>query len=340
MGLKKIAQFLGFSLNEEEIQSIVDKSTFTVMKQKASETHGAFGDIFFRKGTFYCGKEFTCVFCVLVCVHACVCMCVFKICVIECYAPAPNEWSPGLQPPPAPVFWQATNKASVILVRKVLYLNSAPPPLAPLLWLQGRGHGLFFPGTCILHFEGFPVVRAPLRLLLHTESVVSSLWYPHLVSTMNEGKRFWVSNSQATWYYFQCVCLCFLTWLWISYIMSSVTSLLGTFPKYSRSETAVCGKRTFSFPLCDVFLNWNGCSGASCPTGGCMCCPSVHVQPFQWYKYPRDLSERDNSTNAAVPSELLKKLQPFPSGEPEADFWWNDFLKVRLRNPNMTHWKY
>ncbi|XP_060098424.1 sulfotransferase 6B1-like [Heteronotia binoei] len=49
--LKKIAEFLGFSLNEEEIQTIVDKSTFTAMKQKASETHGAFGDILFRKGS-------------------------------------------------------------------------------------------------------------------------------------------------------------------------------------------------------------------------------------------------------------------------------------------------
>ncbi|XP_015262340.1 PREDICTED: sulfotransferase 6B1-like [Gekko japonicus] len=51
VGLKKIAQFLGFFLNEEEVQNIVDKSTFTAMKQKASETHGSFGNIFFRKGT-------------------------------------------------------------------------------------------------------------------------------------------------------------------------------------------------------------------------------------------------------------------------------------------------
>ncbi|XP_077203210.1 sulfotransferase 6B1-like [Paroedura picta] len=51
VGLKKIAQFLGFSLNEEEIQSIVDKSTFAAMKQKGSETHGEFGDILFRKGS-------------------------------------------------------------------------------------------------------------------------------------------------------------------------------------------------------------------------------------------------------------------------------------------------
>ncbi|KAL8185947.1 UNVERIFIED_CONTAM: hypothetical protein K2H54_060197 [Gekko kuhli] len=51
VGVKKIAQFLEFSLNEEEVQSIVDKSTFRAMKQKASETHGAFGNILFRKGT-------------------------------------------------------------------------------------------------------------------------------------------------------------------------------------------------------------------------------------------------------------------------------------------------
>nr|XP_056709940.1 sulfotransferase 6B1-like [Euleptes europaea] len=51
VGLKEIAQFLGFSLSEEEIQSVVEKSTFTAMKEKASETHGTFGDILFRKGS-------------------------------------------------------------------------------------------------------------------------------------------------------------------------------------------------------------------------------------------------------------------------------------------------
>lgn len=51
MGLKKIAKFLGFSLNEEEIQNVAEKISFKVMKEKSSETHGSFGDTFFRKGT-------------------------------------------------------------------------------------------------------------------------------------------------------------------------------------------------------------------------------------------------------------------------------------------------
>lgn len=103
MGLKKIAQFLGFSLNEEEIQSIVDKSTFTAMKQKASETHGAFGDILFRKGTFQWGKEFICIFqsdhyipCEPDLMH--------ERCIIEYYAPDPCGQSPRLQHIPA-LFW-------------------------------------------------------------------------------------------------------------------------------------------------------------------------------------------------------------------------------------------
>ncbi|XP_066479059.1 sulfotransferase 6B1-like [Tiliqua scincoides] len=51
LGLKKIAKFLGFSLTEEEIKSVAEKSSFKAMKEKSSETHGSFGDTFFRKGT-------------------------------------------------------------------------------------------------------------------------------------------------------------------------------------------------------------------------------------------------------------------------------------------------
>ncbi|XP_053139676.1 sulfotransferase 6B1-like isoform X1 [Hemicordylus capensis] len=51
LGLKKIAKFFGFSLTEEEIQSVAEKSSFKAMKEKGSETHGVYGDVFFRKGT-------------------------------------------------------------------------------------------------------------------------------------------------------------------------------------------------------------------------------------------------------------------------------------------------
>ncbi|XP_042305486.1 sulfotransferase 6B1-like [Sceloporus undulatus] len=49
--VKRIAKFLGFSLTEEEIQSVVEKSRFKTMKESGQETLGAFGDILFRKGS-------------------------------------------------------------------------------------------------------------------------------------------------------------------------------------------------------------------------------------------------------------------------------------------------
>ncbi|XP_007071133.2 sulfotransferase 6B1 [Chelonia mydas] len=51
LGLKKIADFFGFSLSEEEIQTVVEKSGFKAMKEKSSKTHGTFGKIIFCKGT-------------------------------------------------------------------------------------------------------------------------------------------------------------------------------------------------------------------------------------------------------------------------------------------------
>ncbi|XP_044277019.1 sulfotransferase 6B1-like [Varanus komodoensis] len=51
LGLKKIAKFFGFSLSEEEFQSVAEKSTFQAMKEKAHESHGTFGDALFRKGS-------------------------------------------------------------------------------------------------------------------------------------------------------------------------------------------------------------------------------------------------------------------------------------------------
>ncbi|CAI5770463.1 sulfotransferase 6B1-like [Podarcis lilfordi] len=51
LGLQKIAKFFGFSVNEEEIESVVENCRFKAMKQKSAETHGTFGDVLFRKGS-------------------------------------------------------------------------------------------------------------------------------------------------------------------------------------------------------------------------------------------------------------------------------------------------
>uniref|UniRef100_A0A8C8S2S7 Sulfotransferase n=1 Tax=Pelusios castaneus TaxID=367368 RepID=A0A8C8S2S7_9SAUR len=51
LGVKKIADFFGFNLSEEEIQTVVDKSSFNAMKDKSAQSHGRFGEILFRKGT-------------------------------------------------------------------------------------------------------------------------------------------------------------------------------------------------------------------------------------------------------------------------------------------------
>ncbi|NP_001090806.1 uncharacterized protein LOC100037903 [Xenopus tropicalis] len=48
--VKKISEFVGFSLTEEQIQSIADKGTFKSMKEKSEKSHGAFGKVIFRKG--------------------------------------------------------------------------------------------------------------------------------------------------------------------------------------------------------------------------------------------------------------------------------------------------
>ncbi|XP_041418666.1 sulfotransferase 6B1 isoform X1 [Xenopus laevis] len=48
--IKKMSLFSGFSLSEEQIQSIADKGTFKSMKEKSEKTHGAFGKVLFRKG--------------------------------------------------------------------------------------------------------------------------------------------------------------------------------------------------------------------------------------------------------------------------------------------------
>nr|XP_006131364.1 sulfotransferase 6B1-like [Pelodiscus sinensis] len=49
-GVKQIADFLGFSLPEEKIQSIAENATFESMSNKSQETHGKFAPMLFRKG--------------------------------------------------------------------------------------------------------------------------------------------------------------------------------------------------------------------------------------------------------------------------------------------------
>lgn len=49
-GIKQIAEFFGFSLTGEQIQTISAQSTFQAMRAKSQETHGAIGPFLFRKG--------------------------------------------------------------------------------------------------------------------------------------------------------------------------------------------------------------------------------------------------------------------------------------------------
>ncbi|KAM4693518.1 sulfotransferase 6B1-like [Discoglossus pictus] len=48
--VKRIADFFGLPLNQEQIHQIADKGTFKSMKKKSKETHGQFGEFLFRKG--------------------------------------------------------------------------------------------------------------------------------------------------------------------------------------------------------------------------------------------------------------------------------------------------
>ncbi|XP_074844501.1 sulfotransferase 6B1-like [Carettochelys insculpta] len=49
-GVKQIAEFFGFSLPEETIESIAGNATFEYMNSKSEETHGKMAPILFRKG--------------------------------------------------------------------------------------------------------------------------------------------------------------------------------------------------------------------------------------------------------------------------------------------------
>uniref|UniRef100_A0A6J0V1K8 Sulfotransferase n=1 Tax=Pogona vitticeps TaxID=103695 RepID=A0A6J0V1K8_9SAUR len=50
LGVKRISEFLELHLNDEEIQGVVDRSSFQAMKENSAKTHGAFGNVLFRKG--------------------------------------------------------------------------------------------------------------------------------------------------------------------------------------------------------------------------------------------------------------------------------------------------
>ncbi|XP_064504981.1 sulfotransferase 6B1-like [Pseudopipra pipra] len=50
VGVKNIAAFLGISVTEEELQLVVERSSFQSMKKNSQKTHGALGNILFRKG--------------------------------------------------------------------------------------------------------------------------------------------------------------------------------------------------------------------------------------------------------------------------------------------------
>nr|XP_056709938.1 sulfotransferase 6B1-like [Euleptes europaea] len=48
--MKRMAEFFDFSVSKQEIQSIVEKTTFKAMKDQAAETNEGIGNILFRKG--------------------------------------------------------------------------------------------------------------------------------------------------------------------------------------------------------------------------------------------------------------------------------------------------
>ncbi|NWV58063.1 ST6B1 Sulfotransferase, partial [Daphoenositta chrysoptera] len=50
LGVKNIAAFFGIPLTEEELQLVVERSSFQSMKKNSEKTHGKLGDILFRKG--------------------------------------------------------------------------------------------------------------------------------------------------------------------------------------------------------------------------------------------------------------------------------------------------
>ncbi|CAO2604301.1 Sulfotransferase 6B1 [Lemmus lemmus] len=50
VGIKRISEFLGFSLTDEQTRTISAQCTFQAMRENSQETHGAIGPFLFRKG--------------------------------------------------------------------------------------------------------------------------------------------------------------------------------------------------------------------------------------------------------------------------------------------------
>lgn len=50
LAVKNIATFFGIPLTEEELQLVVERSSFQSMKKNSEKTHGALGKMLFRKG--------------------------------------------------------------------------------------------------------------------------------------------------------------------------------------------------------------------------------------------------------------------------------------------------
>ncbi|XP_064270032.1 sulfotransferase 6B1-like [Passer domesticus] len=50
LSVKNIATFFGITLTEEQLQLVVERSSFQSMKKNSDKTHGSFGKVLFRKG--------------------------------------------------------------------------------------------------------------------------------------------------------------------------------------------------------------------------------------------------------------------------------------------------
>ncbi|XP_064270028.1 sulfotransferase 6B1-like [Passer domesticus] len=50
LSVKNIATFFGIALTEEQLQLVVERSSFQSMKKNSDKTHGSFGKVLFRKG--------------------------------------------------------------------------------------------------------------------------------------------------------------------------------------------------------------------------------------------------------------------------------------------------
>ncbi|KAL2083266.1 hypothetical protein ACEWY4_021039 [Coilia grayii] len=49
-GIRRVAEYFGFSLCDDTIEAIAKESTFSAMKDSSRDSHGQMGNVFFRKG--------------------------------------------------------------------------------------------------------------------------------------------------------------------------------------------------------------------------------------------------------------------------------------------------